>query len=255
MGHFFDLSDAYSIEWQYWIFAFLSAFILGFAKAGIKGLGVLVVTFMALAFESKASTGIVLTLLVFADILAVLYYRKTVVWEYVIKLMPWMIAGVLLGVYVGKDLPEVIFKRGMAVIILLTVLVMFLFERRKDIPIPNNHWFAGTMGFAAGFATMIGNLAGAFSNIYFLAMRVPKFVFIGTTAWLFFFINIFKMPFHIFVWETVSTETIAVFLRLIPGVLLGFIAGVKLIEKINEAFFRKMILVLTALGAIMIFLK
>lgn len=249
------LTDEYVIEWQYWVFAFLSAFILGFAKAGIKGLGVLVVTFMALAFESKISTGIVLTLLIFADILAVLYYRKTVVWSYIYKLLPWMIAGVLLGVYIGKDLPEEIFKKSMAVIILITVVIMFLFERRKDITVPNNNWFAGSMGFSAGFTTMIGNLAGAFSNIYFLAMRVPKFVFIGTTAWLFFFVNIFKMPFHIYVWETVSVATIPVFLRLIPGVLLGFIVGVKIIEKINESFFRKMILVLTALGAIMIFVK
>ena len=255
MEDLFSLSEAYSVSWTHWIFAFLSAFTLGFSKAGIKGLGVVVVTFMALAFESKISTGIVLSLLILADILAVIYYNKSVEWKYIIKLMPWMIVGVLLGVWVGKDLPETFFKRGMAVIILITVFMMFMWERRKDLGVPNQWWFAGAMGLSAGFTTMIGNLAGAFSNIFFLAMRVPKYVFIGTTAWLFFFINIFKMPFHIFVWETVGIETIGVFVRLIPGVLLGFWAGIKVVEKINEAAFRKIILLLTAFGALMIFLK
>jgi len=141
------------------------------------------------------------------------------------------------------------------VIILLTVAMMFWWERQKDMKIPNNWWFAGILGLSAGFTTMIGNLAGAFSNIFFLAMRVPKRVFIGTAAWLFFIINIFKLPFHILVWETISIETLAVNLRLIPGVLLGFYVGVKVVERIEENTYRKMILVLTAFGAIMIFLK
>lgn len=255
MTDLLTLKGALSIPWYYWFFAYLSAFTLGFSKAGVKGLGVVVVTSMAFAFESKASTGIVLSLLIFADILAVIYYKKNVEWKYLFKLFPWMVVGVLLGVYVGKDLPEVFFKRGMAIIILLSVGIMFWWEQRKEISVPDSKWFAGVMGLTAGFTTMIGNLAGAFSSIFFLAMRVPKYVFIGTTAWLFFLINIFKMPFHIWVWETVSIDTFAVVIRLIPAILLGFWAGVKVVARIEEAAFRKMILILTAFGALMIFLR
>ena len=132
---------------------------------------------------------------------------------------------------------------------------MFWWDRKKNMEIPDNKWFAGVMGLGAGFTTMVGNLAGAFSNIFFLSMRVPKQIFIGTAAWLFFIVNITKLPIHIFVWETLSLETFAVNIRLIPGVFLGFYVGVKLVEKINEAAFRKMILILTAFGAIMIFLR
>ncbi|MFT5386368.1 MAG: putative membrane protein YfcA [Saprospiraceae bacterium] len=255
MSELLSISDSFNIAWHQWGIAFLAAFTLGFSKAGIKGLGVVIVTLMALVFGGKVSTGIVIPLLIVADILAVIYYNRSADWHYLFKLLPWMVIGVLLGVYAGKDLPEVIFKQGMAVIILITVAMMFWWDRQKEAKIPENWWFAGVMGLSAGFTTMIGNLAGAFTNIFYLAMRIPKNVFIGTTAWLFFIINIFKLPFHIWVWETVGWETFAVNLRLIPGVFLGFYVGVKVVERIHEEAYRKMILILTALGAIMIFLR
>jgi len=45
--------------------ASLGAFLIGVAKAGLKGMGVFMVTLMALAFGAKASTGIVVPLLFF----------------------------------------------------------------------------------------------------------------------------------------------------------------------------------------------
>lgn len=255
MLEYLELAPEFDIDGFGWFIAGLAAFILGFAKAGIKGLGVLIVTLMALVFGSKVSTGVIIPLLIVADILAVIYYRRNADWGLLFKLLPWMVLGVLLGVYVGQDLPERLFKRGMAAIILLTTIMMFWWEQKKIVKVPSNRWFARVMGFSAGFTTMIGNLAGAFANIFFLAMRVPKNVFIGTTAWLFFFINTFKLPFHIWAWETVSIETFAVNIRLIPIVVIGFIVGVRTVELIKEKSYRRMILILTAIGAIMIFLK
>ncbi len=255
MDKLLTLSNEFGLDGYQWGMAFLATFIAGFSKAGIKGLGVLVVTLMAIVFESKTSTGIVLAIFIFADVLAVIYYNKKVKWKYLFKFLPWMIVGILIGVYLGKDMPEQIFKKGMAGIILISVILMWWWEYKNDLKVPDNKFFASIMGLTAGFTTMVGNLAGAFSNIYFLALRVPKIVFIGTTAWLFFIINLFKMPFHIWVWETVSIETVPIVLRLLPAMFIGFIIGVKLVDKIPEQTFRKIILILTAFGAFMIFLK
>lgn len=235
-----------------WILASAAAFVIGLSKAGIKGIAVINVTFMALAFGAKESTGLVVPLLILADVLAVIYYNRHTQWKYVYQVLPWMILGVLIGVYVGKGLPESLFKIGMALIILITVFMMYWWERKKTKTVPTHWAFASTIGIVAGITTMVGNLAGAFSNIYFLAMRLPKNHFIGTAAWLFLIINIIKLPFHIFVWETISRETIILDLKLLPGILLGFLVGIKIIKLIKETFFRKMILVLTALGAIII---
>ncbi|MGK0493954.1 MAG: putative membrane protein YfcA [Maribacter sp.] len=235
-----------------WILASAAAFVIGLSKAGIKGVAVINVTFMALAFGAKESTGMVVPLLILADIFAVIYYNRHTQWKYVFKLLPWMIIGVLIGVYVGKDLPEPLFKIGMAIIILVTVFMMYWWDRKKIKTVPKHWSFSSAIGIVAGITTMVGNLAGAFSNIYFLAMRLPKNHFIGTAAWLFLIVNIIKLPFHIFVWETISKETLLLNVKLLPGIIIGFLVGIKIISLIKEAFFRKMILVLTALGAILI---
>lgn len=235
-----------------WILACAAAFVIGMSKAGIKGIAVINVTFMALAFGAKESTGLVVPLLVLADIFAVIYYNRHTQWNYVFKVLPWMVLGVLVGVYIGKDLPASLFKTGMVTIILITVFMMYWWDRKKIKTVPKHWAFSSSIGLIAGITTMVGNLAGAFSNIYFLAMRLPKNHFIGTAAWLFLIINIIKLPFHFFVWETISKETIVLNLKLLPAILIGFVVGIKIIKLIKEAFFRKMILVLTALGAILI---
>ena len=54
---------------------------------------------------------------------------------------------------------------------------------------------AAVTGVSAGFTTMVANAAGPIMIMYLLAMRLPKLVFMGTSAWYFFVLNLFKVPF------------------------------------------------------------
>ena len=56
------------------LFAALGAFLLGIAKSGVKGIAVFIVILFVYAFEAKASTGILLPLLIGGDIFAILYF-------------------------------------------------------------------------------------------------------------------------------------------------------------------------------------
>lgn len=237
------------------IVALLAAFILGASKSGLKGMGIVVVTLMAFAFSAKASTGILLPLLISADILAVIYYNRHAQWKYLLRFLPWMLAGVVIGAIVGKDLPEEIFKNGMAIIILISVVIMFMWERIDKNQIPHTLWFAGSTGMAAGFSTMIGNLAGAFSNIFFLALKIPKNEFIGTAAWLYFIINIFKLPFHVFSWQTVNVASLKTDMYLFPAVLLGFLVGIRVVRVFKEKQYRNFILIMTGIGALIMLVR
>lgn len=238
-----------------WILILLAAFIIGLAKAGLKGIEMMNVTIMAIVFGSKASTGLVLPLLCFADIMAVFYYKRHVQWPRFWKLIPWMMVGILLGVYVGKDLNEALFRKLMAIIIIITVVIMIMMEYRKATPIPDNKLFVISTGLAAGFTTMLGNLAGAFANIYFLAMRMTKNDFIGTAAWLFLVINLFKLPFQVIYWKNITGATLQTDLWLIPALIAGFYAGLKIVAHIKDDSYRKVVIVLTFLGAMVIFFK
>lgn len=240
-------------------FSFLIAascgFFLGIAKSGIKGLAALIVTGLALVYGAKESTGILMPLLICGDIFAVIYYKRHVKWNYIKVLIPWMIAGVLIGVVGGNYIDEKNFKFWMGIIILVSTLMMYYWETKKNKTIPTHWGFGGLMGVLSGFTTMVGNLAGAFANIYFLAMRLPKNEFIGTAAWLFFIINLFKVPFHIWIWETITPSSFQTSLSLIPFVLVGLIFGVFLVKRIENDLYRKLILIFTAIGGIMILLQ
>lgn len=213
------------------------------------------VALMAIVFGGKASTGIVLPLLCVADVMAVLYYNRHARWGHVWRLMPWMVIGIFIGVYVGKDLNEAIFRKIMALIIVMTALIMVALEIKKAMVIPKNRAFVASMGLASGFTTMIGNLAGAFSNVYFLAMRLPKNDFIGTAAWVFLLINWFKLPFQVIYWKNINGNTLYTNLLVLPALIAGFWIGVKIVAKIQDESYRRVVIALTIIGAIFIFLK
>ncbi len=251
----FDSLAELSISPVGWILAIFGSFLLGMAKGGIKGLGAIISIIVALVFGSKASTGIVMPLLMVGDTFAVIYYNRHARWSYLWKLMPWVVIGVVIGVWYGKDLREDQFKIGMATIILVSAGFMLFTERKRAIKVPDNLFFASIMGTLAGFTTMVGNLAGPFSDLYFLAIRLPKEIFIGTAAWLFFMTNIVKLPFHIWIWKTINMQSIYIDLILLPSLLLGLLSGIWLVRVINQKQFRSIIVALTIVGAMIILFR
>ena len=238
-----------------WIIIMLASFFIGLGKAGLKGIDMLSVTLMAFVFGSKASTGIVLPLLCLSDIAAVSYYNRHAKWNHFWKITPWMIIGILIGIYVGKDMNEVLFRKIMAVIILITIIIIVLMELRKSKSVPTNPLFVATTGLAAGITTMLGNLAGAFSNLYFLAMRLEKNDFIGTAAWIFLIMNLFKLPFQIFFWKNISIQSIKIDAMLLPTLAIGFLLGLKLVDKVKEKDYRRLIIILTLIGSLLMLFK
>ena len=238
-----------------WLLILSAAFIIGMSKAGLKGVDMLSVTLMAFVFGSKTSTGVVLPVLCIADIAAVTYYNRHAQWKHFWKLVPWMIVGILLGVYLGKDMNELVFRKIMALIILITIIIVVAMEYRKTVQPPQTPFFAATTGLAAGFTTMLGNLAGAFANLYFLAMQMPKNDFIGTAAWVFLCMNLFKLPFQIFFWKNINVQTIETDLALLPLLAIGFWLGIRVVGKVKEMQYRKLVILLTLIGSIIMLVK
>src|SRR5690606_19110131 len=122
-----------------WALAGLAIFLMGVSKAGLKGLSIFNVTLLALAFGSRASTGLLIPLLVVGDVFAVIHYNRHTQWKYILKLLPWMLSGILLGVLLGKDLPEREFKWIMVGVILLSLSMLIWWDRRKTRKVPT-HW-------------------------------------------------------------------------------------------------------------------
>ena len=130
---------------------------------------------------------------------------------------------------------------------------MLWMEKSNKKSIPQSIWFAAVLGIAGGFTTMVGNLAGTVMALYLLSMRLPKNEYIGTAAWFFMIINLFKIPFHIFFWETINWNTFRFDLLTIPSVAVGAFLGIAIVKKIPEDKYRWFIIGMTVVSALLLF--
>jgi uncharacterized protein len=234
-----------------WLILIISAFFTGMAKTGIYGLGTLVAPVLAGVFGGKVSAGMLLPMLFMADIIAVIYYNRHASWSHLWKLFPFAAAGVIIAIFVGDVISDTTFKMIMAVFILGSIPIMIARERLNNLKPLRGNWLWGSIfGVSGGFSTMIGNAAGPIMNLYLLAMQLPKNVLIGTGAWFFLLINLFKIPFHIFVWKTITIETFIVNLMMLPVIVAGGFAGIFLVKLIPEKPFRWLIIVLTTAASL-----
>ncbi len=224
--------------------------LIGTAKTGVHGAGMVAVPLLASIFGGKLSSGLLLPILSMADVFGVIYYHRHASWPHLRKLFPWAALGVVLGTVTGAYIDDEAFRLIMAIIIFGSVAIMLWLEQGNKEHVPDYYWFAILMGVAGGFTTMVGNLAGSVMALYLLSMRLPKNSFIGTAAWFFLVINWFKVPFHIFVWETITLDSFLLGLMTLPFIAVGAGLGILITRLIPEKGYRYFIIVMTLVAAI-----
>lgn len=236
-----------------WIIFFIAALFIGMSKTGIQGISLISTPLMAMVFGAKLSTGVILPILCFADLVAIFYYRRVAEWKHIIKLIPPAIIGFGIALLTDKMVPPEDFKRLMGVCLLIVLVFMLWTEwKGKENTIATKWWYAPLFGVLGGFTTMIGNAAGPVLAIYFLSLKLPKYSFVGTNAWFFLIINWLKLPLQAFVWDNISTTTLLLDLYTIPLVIVGAIAGIVLIKKLPEKGFRYFTTAMTFIAVIML---
>lgn len=236
-----------------WVIFFMAALFIGMSKTGIQGISLISIPLMALVFGAKPSTGVILPILCFADLVAVVYYRRVAEWKYIIKLIPAAIVGFGVALLADKLVPQDEFKRLMGVCLLIVLIFTIWSEYRgKENTIVTKWWYAPLFGVLGGFTTMIGNAAGPVLAIYFLSLKLPKYSFVGTNAWFFLIINWLKLPLQAFVWDNISTTTLQLDLYAIPLVIVGALSGIVLIKKLPEKGFRYFTTAMTLIAVIML---
>jgi uncharacterized membrane protein YfcA len=225
------------------------------SKTGASGLGTVVVPIFAIIFGARPSTGILLPMLCCADLFAVIYYRRSAEWKYIIRLLPWSLTGFAVALLTDRAVPDRGFKILIGICILAGLIVMFWSERKgKDAPVPSAWWFAALFGIMGGFSTMIGNAAGPVMSVFLLSVRLPKKSFVGTAAWFFMIINYLKLPLQYFVWHNITKDTLMFDLTLLPAIAAGAWLGVVFVRKISEKNYRAVVYLLTLASTLLLFL-
>jgi uncharacterized protein len=205
-----------------WIIGIAAAASVGLGKGGLPGMGNLAIVLIAMIFPSKTSVGVLLPVLIMADMVAVKIYHAHAEWKHLLRLLPWTLAGIALGAWVFVTIDNQLLTRMIGGILLVMIL---LHQCKRWFPAaaddngkPNRSglrttiWIGGT-GILGGIATMVANAAGPVVTLYLLLAGLPKYALIGTSAWFFFLINLTKLPVQIGI-GNINSDTLPVSLTL-----------------------------------------
>lgn len=237
--------------------AALAGLLIGVAKTGIPGFGILAVPLMVLAVgDARHSAAWLLPLLCLADLFAIATYRRHAHARRLFGLLPWVLGGIALGA-LTLAAPERTLRVLVAAIVIVMIGLRWLRGRRagaaetappSDAPARDRWWQAAGYGVSAGFATTVANAAGPVMNLYLLARRLPKHEFVATGAWFFFVVNLVKIPIYVG-HGLIGRRSLLFDLALAPAVVVGALLGRAVLQRMPQAIFDKLVMALTVCAA------
>lgn len=227
--------------------------LLGLAKGGFAGIGVIAVPMMALAVSPVLAASITLPILIVQDVVSVWSFRKT--WDG--KILALMLPSAAAGIALGYALAAFV-KPGAVELAVGAVSIVFalmrLWAERASAPVRVAHaeripWRGVVAGVAAGFTSQIAHAGGPPFQMYVLPKNLPRDTFIGTSAIFFAVVNWMKVPAY---WALgqFTREAMLTAAALLPVAIASTYAGVWLVRRVPAAnFYRIIYLLLIAVGA------
>ncbi len=234
-----------------WSLAVVAAMGIGFSKSGFAGVGLFHVIAFAYLLGPRVSTGALLPMLIVGDVCAVLFFRQHARWVYVRRILPPALIGIVVGWALMHRLDDQAFRGVIGSVVLMLALLQLTRMYRPEwfAEIPHARWFAYSLGFVAGITTMLANAAGPMVALYLLAVSLPKFEFVGTSAWFFLIINIIKVPFGASL-GLIGAESLLFDAILSPAILAGMLLGRWLVHRISQRLFDTLLLLFAGVAAL-----
>lgn len=234
-----------------WLLLTLAAFGIGVTKSGFSGVSLVHVLIFAYVFGAKASTGVVLPMLIAGDTIAMLMFGQHADWGYVRRMLIPATLGVMVAWSFMDVMSETYYRPTIGCIILGLAIMQLarMFRESWFVRIPHSKAFAWSMGILVGITTMLANAAGPVFGLFLIAIGLPKKEFVGTAAWFFLLLNLIKIPFS---WNLglIRGDTLALNVVLLPMIYLGLVAGSAVAKRIRQRDFETAIIVLAALAGL-----
>ncbi len=231
--------------------ALLAALCIGLSKAGFSGISMVAVVILADLYGPKASVGLMLPLLIAADLIVYPAFRKYGSWRPVWGLLAPTLLGLAVGWWLLGEMSEVAARRVIGACVLLMVALQALrgWKPRAFGLLAESRGFGAGAGVLGGFATMLANAAGPVIQLYLMARRVPKMELIGIGARFFLLINLIKVPLNARL-ALITGESLLENLKLLPAVALGIFGGKWLLKHVPQAAFEWMIVIFSTLAGL-----
>lgn len=238
-----------SLDTLNWCLLAIAAAMVGFSKTALPGGSTLSVALFALVLPARESTGALLPLLMLGDIVAVWTYRRDADWQTLLRLIPAVAAGVLIGVVALIWLDDRAIRHVIGTVLLVLIGVAIVQRQYPRLSLARGIGLRIGYGGFSGFTTMVANAGGPVMSLYLLTANFSVRSFLGTAAWFFALVNVAKLPFSIGL-GLISSPGLLIDLALAPAVILGGIAGRVVANRLSLGVFQHTVMVMTALCAL-----
>ncbi|MCX4978121.1 sulfite exporter TauE/SafE family protein [Streptomyces sp. NBC_00620] len=246
-----------------WEFAALAAaaLLVGFSKTAVSGANTVSLAIFAAVLPARASTGVLLPILIVGDVLAVLTYRRHAHWPTLWRLFPAVAVGVVFGTLFLVWADDGVVRTSIGAILLLMAAVTLWRRRTADkdeepdsVATRRGRIQARSYGVLGGFTTMVANAGGPVMSMYLLSAGFRKLGFLGTSAFFFLIVNVSKVPFSVGL-GLIDGNSLLLDAALAAFVLPGAVLGKWAVNRINQRLFEQLVIAATVVGGVQLLLR
>lgn len=237
-----------------WVLLTVAALFVGFSKTAVPGLATISIAIFAAILPARASTAALLLLLILGDAFALIIYRRHADWGTLLRLLPAVLLGMVLGAFFLALGDDGWVRRGIGAILFLLMLATIWQRYRRPVGGGEHSKLRSRVerigyGSLSGFTTMVANAGGAAMTMYLLSARFSVKAFLGTGAWLFAILNLTKVPISTGL-GLITPSTLVLDLLLAPGVVIGALVGWWVASRLKQSVFEWAVIIATMAGAI-----
>ncbi len=247
--------------WEFAALAF-AALLVGFSKTAVSGANTVSLAIFAAVLPARASTGVLLPVLIAGDVLAVLTYRRHAHWPTLWRLFPAVAAGVVIGTLFLMWADDEVVRTSIGATLLLMAGVTVWRRRTAEAPGEEPDSVTGragrikarSYGVLGGFTTMVANAGGPVMSMYLLSAGFRKLGFLGTSAFFFLIVNVSKVPFSAGL-GLIDGRSLLLDAALVVFVVPGALIGKWAVNRINQRLFEQLVIAATVVGGVQLLLR
>ena len=222
--------------------------LLGLAKGGFGGLGMLSLPLMALVIPPLQAAAIMQPILMVQDVVSIWAFRRHFSRRNLMILVPSSFVGVVLAYLLASYVSDAGVKLAVGAISVVFGAARLVIEAGPRPPAATPAgtlagWFWGVL---TGFTSMVAHAGGPPFQVYVMPQRLSRDAFIGTGAILFAMINWMKVPPY-FALGLLTPGNLLTSAALFPLAILSTWAGVLLVRRVRGESFYKVIYALLIL--------
>jgi uncharacterized membrane protein YfcA len=236
-------------DFYFYLAAVPAVILLGLAKGGFAGVGVLSMPLMTLVMSPVRAASIMLPVLIVQDAVSIWFYRHAFDRGNLAIMLPGACIGIAMGYLFAAYVPDAAIQLAVGLIAVGFAARRLAQARATAVPPSKAHPVMGVFwGAVSGFVSMIANAGAPPFQVYVIPQQLQRDVFIGTGVFFFAVVNWIKvLPFfalHLFTPQNLATSFV-----LLPLAVAATGFGVWLVRRVStERFYFVIYLVMIGVG-------